>query len=394
MKNKLIILVTIIIAFVGVVIFSISNKKAIKEYPVKDVQKEEYKEESLDSFQEYINANSITVDYISFNKDENSTQGYIAYNKGKERTPYLAIYDFKTNKVLKTTEISKVEKQRFYTTKNGICRIVLKPESKTEIYDKELNYIKDADLSPIAPLGEFRKGTISDDFTKIAFIENNKGYSYLYVSNLDYSSKELIVKFKQAIDKPYDVSDITYMGFNEAKDKVLFLGTTYPKTGYDIEGIQCFGLIDLNTKKIVSYPANKVEIQLSSRNMLISDLDVSYRSATSGKVNILDFHGNKTEYMLKDNKESQNAFISPNGNYIVTFLAVDEEKTENYPVIIRVYNVNTKEVVKEIKTSFSGNHIHNSLNNKDSISINENIGKIYINYWDNEKQTIYEYDFK
>jgi|GEM_PF-4355981 len=394
MKNKLIIIVTIIIAFVCGGIFIVYGKKDVKEYPVKDVQKEQYKEESLDSFQQYINSDSITVDYISFNKEENSTQGYIAYNKGKERTPYLAIYDFKANKVLKTIETSKVERQRFYTTKNGICRIILKPENKTEIYDKELNYIKDADLSEIAPLGEFRQGAISDDFTKIAFVENDKDYSYLYVSNLDYSNKELIVKFKQAIDKPYDVSDITYMGFNEAKDKALFLGTTYPKTGYNVEGIQCFGLIDLNTKKIVSYPANKVEIQLSSKNMLISDLDVSYKSATSGKINILDFHGNKTEYMLKDNKESQNAFISTNGNYIVTFLVLDEEKTENYPIIIRVYNVNTKELVKEIKTSFNGNYIHNSLNNKDSISINENIGKIYINYWDNEKQIIYEYDFK
>lgn len=402
MKKKLSILVIILSVSLIIIMAKIySNKSHITNVAnttnvqnnAKSNEERKNNSEDINSFQDYIKVNSIIIDYINFNRGINSTEGYVAYNKGKERTPYIMIYDFKTNKVIKEIKINKVEGQRFYATEDGICRIITGADNKSEVYDNKLNFIKNVDLSKITNIDGFREGIISNDFKTIGFIENDIKYSYLYTSDADYSNKNCILKIKNSVDKPYDLGGITDLGFNDSKDKIVFLGYTYPQTGYDVESVQCFGSIDLNTKKIIKYTGNKVEIQLSTKNMLVSDMDVEYKKLSSGKVNIVDFKGKKTEYTLKDNNESENAFISRGGKYIVTFYQVDKSKTKDYPVIIRVYDVETKKMIKEINTTFNGNYINNSLNNKDSIAINENLKKIYINYWDEKKQSIYDYSF-
>lgn len=328
--------------------------------------------------------------YLSYIRLVKNNRCYAVYSPKGNKTSenIITVYSLNENKILKEIAFQG-EADDIFAAEKGVCRIEYSLENYCYIYNDNLQLIKKVKLSNIKEtMRQKPVFCISNNLDKIAFEENDRDYSYLYISDLDFTNKHLILKMRNKIENPNELTALEDIKFSYDDNSIYFIGAVYPKPGYDVQSVQCYGTINIDGSNLKTYVLKEAYMHLSEKGAIFSD-NVMLNSGTgTGRAHMIDNVSKKnTEFIFKELNESGGCIISEDGNYIATFIENQLSDT-NLAVKIRIYDVKTKSIIKEFKTNFT-----NSAVDMDKVMLTGS-GKLYVVFENQNDYGIYEYSFK
>lgn len=269
---------------------------------------------------------------------------------------YLCVYDVNTDTIKKQAVISElgfdINSVKSYMQGKNLCiastetklsgsdkeqRSDSEVEDQTVIFtvwDSSLNKLVKIDVSKVVPMG-LTPFCINFKLDRIAYEKYIDGRYTVCVNDLDLQNPRYPIKFGNE-SVPGNFSALAYIN-----------DTTLAFTG-EQRKTKVFGTIDqdgnINLQKHDGISNN---ICTSLNSTLFSDEHTMYGVLSSGTVYIAD---NKTgaisAFQVTDKNESQNAFLSDYGNYLITYLE-GVQQNDNMIYRFRIYDIKTKKLVKE-----------------------------------------------
>lgn len=327
----------------------------------------------------------------SFDKDKLFvvTEDFIPNNLQRKIT--IKIFNLLSGKTEKQIDIQgEDELYYFVPLNNGFYVIEINNPNNDKkmfyhIYDNELNLARTVDLSAIEnkihPLP-----TLSNNGDKVVYIDSDNSYTSIYTCDLDLNNKKEICKVEyHKTDKLSTFHDVTFM---DGDKKVAFIGSIYINEDFSP---RAFGTINLDGGDFNYKEHDELSniIHITKGKTFFLDAETERGKNSSGQVFLVENStGNINEYNLKDKAESQTAFISDKGNFIVTYLRGKSENNE--PIYrLRIYDAKSKNIIKEFDTEFKGEDYLNSSIQR--LIISEDNNSIYVAYRIDKISKIYEY---
>lgn len=271
-----------------------------------------------------------------------STQFYILYFSDTQY--YLGFFDSAQNAVKNTVVLASTETAMIsgYLQGENICIEVnemvlsgadIKQRSSVfRIYDQNLEKLFELDTNKIAPFGITAFG-VNPDLEKIAYQTYKDNQNVLCVNNVECTAPQYVT-FDGQIDSIQTLSFIN-------ENSVAFVGI---KNNEDI-----FGTINFVDGSISTYRHSGISDRIftSSPKILFSDKKTEINQNSSGIVYTLNREDLKlSKIPLIDSNESQNAYLSCEGDFIITCL-VGKQQDGNAAYRYRVYEAASGKMINE-----------------------------------------------
>ncbi|SNS92693.1 Uncharacterized conserved protein, FlaG/YvyC family [Anaerovirgula multivorans] len=265
----------------------------------------------------------------------------------------LYLLDIKTQKILSEEPLKGLNYiEWYYTTNDGYCLIdtyIIENDGIIDdiiynayFYNKDLEQIKEMNLNELLDSDDILAIAISKSGNKIAYTT----FDGLFVYDMLKQTKQSILNLNSEnfeINKGFNV--ITNIAFFNQDKKIAFIGYNDKTT---------FGTINIDGSELVDHKATLPRLE----HMDVSDTYLSFseglyprgHGVPAGEVILIN---NATNQMLKhtlqDKNEGSNVFLSEEGKYFATSI----QKGSN-EIIIRIYDSQTGELIREIKRDFAG----------------------------------------
>lgn len=220
--------------------------------------------------------------------------------------------------------------------KSSVGMTIIEPETilkvSLKIYDKQLNYIKEYDITEVYK--DTNEEPIMENF--ISYDGNILGYNTLGSINLI----DLDTRKKSAIFNNSD-SSIEKVKFAKSDEKLVFFGS---KSSDPEESVWC-GIMNLSGEVEKSFTVenyNGRDIWINGNYAILTDSVDPRIDKSSGEIPVINLTTNEMKIVKVDNSESTMAYVSSDGKYIVTASEVSEGKYR-----FRQYSTDKNKVIKE-----------------------------------------------
>ena len=251
----------------------------------------------------------------------------------------ISTYDVKTNKCIKTVNVSPDMRFSRFKLDNGVGLINGRTGDYI-IFDTKLNVVKNGRFKGLDL--EYLDVCFSNDGRKIAYSEFKNNKETVYISDLDQNNKRVIASFDYNNFKVGEVSSIdTIHCFKN--DVILFSGSI----AVDKEGnrIPCSGTMTLGGKFDVFKCGDYISSKNNYCSLTMSEIGKhsgTIKYAISGQAGLKSFTFNQKD-------ESRTSYVSENGKYIasITEISMDEYR-------INVYDIKTRKILLSKKYSIFG----------------------------------------
>jgi hypothetical protein len=304
----------------------------------------------------------------------------------------IKLYNINNGKVEKYISIEK--KSRIYNFlpmgDNGFYIIEETDLSKNKkvfyhIYDSNLNLAKTMDLTNLEKKMHGGLPALSNNGDKIAYIDSG----CIYISDLTLKNIQKVYEIgPNRINMLIGFSSISFM---EGDKQLAFIGSIY-KTDELLP--RAFGAVNIDgsAPKYKEHDEISSKIQICKGKTFFLDANTERGKSSTGKVFLLDNIDNSiNEYNMIDKNESQSAYISNEGNYIITSLS---GKLQNGQKIyrFRIYETKSKKLLREFNTTaLKGRYDEIGIL---GLQINEASNSFYVTYSNGKEQKIYMYKLK
>lgn len=340
-----------------------------------------------------VNNKDMNIRFLqSIDKDKLLIASDMSVSSDERKKVNIKIFNLLNGKTEKQVDITLENPYyNFMPLNKGFCisdENIAKSDARAlyHIYDNELNFIRTVDFSDVKNK-LYGKPILSNNADKFAYIDSSDGKgASIYICDLDFKNKHKVYEVEYCT--PNKLSDFINITFVSSDKKISFTGSIY--INEDTSPL-AFGTVsidgeDFNYKE---HDGINSSIQISKGKTFFSDANTERGKDSSGQVFLKDNDSNNVEeYLLKDKNESQRAYISDIGNFIVTIQG--GKSKENEPIYrLRIYDTKTKNIIKQIDTTLKGKdylRCHIS-----SICISEANNSIFIAYKLDKEVKLYQY---
>lgn len=287
------------------------------------------------SFFELLNDNTMLI-FNSVNNDND------------KRIDNFEILDIQKNSVINKCDLSQFELSSNFKTlvlSNKIiiidgCFYVFSLNGK---YIKMIPFPNNVDFdSPIA---------ISNDLTKIAYVNKeettDEDFYELVLYDVNLSEKNILQKFDNVSEEV--PSHYTDFKFSTDDKYLIYSGIKFAKTNSE----ECYGKIDLNTKKNNIYTCPNRKTNFSENSIYIYDYSPNYGDSSSGSIKIYDCLSDEiTNLTLNNKNESQYVRFTKNSDIFITAYIDEKDLSATFTVYKQDKVLNKKTIKFPDQSSF------------------------------------------
>ncbi|GHU35414.1 hypothetical protein FACS1894105_04090 [Clostridia bacterium] len=203
------------------------------------------------------------------------------------------------------------------------------------IFDRNLNLINTVHLSDIMNIQIMNAENVkySIDGNKVISCDGQKVVCY----DLKKYSAKTIFEISGT-----SLSGIDFVEYCNNDRYLAFYGYTPYEKG---ESNVVYGVINLESKKVTSFTNTTIDtaIQITEKMAFWDEKSLEYGQASSGKVYIIDYSLTNKTFDFEEKQESQNAYVSPDGKIIVSFVKnFDANITK-----VKVYDIDSRTLKNE-----------------------------------------------
>lgn len=406
MKKKICIAATMLMACAGIYVYcNFQSNKDVNKINTTTTKNKEKEYEKILSYGVKIDENTTDItsseiyknSNIRFIHNINKEKMIIGYDvsevNDKNKKVNVKILNLLTGKSEKQIDINFKNSQYYFIPLNKGFYIIHgnimgnDNDISYDIYDNELNSVRTIDLSSFQKDIACNEFALSNNGDKIAYIDNKSGNgSSIYICDLDSKNKQKVYEVKN--NKYNTLASFDDIEFTDNDKKIAFIGKI--NVNDDIWPL-AFGSVSISGGEFNYKKHDGISniIQMAKGKTFFLDAGTERGKKTSGQVFLQDNISNKVEeYVLKDSKESESAYISDKGNFIVTCLRGKSQNNE--PIYrFRIYDAKSKKMVKEMDTTFTEKDFSRCRIQK--VYICEDSNSIYIAYKFDKEIKLYKY---
>ncbi|MGB4657992.1 MAG: hypothetical protein WBI07_02285 [Mobilitalea sp.] len=273
----------------------------------------------------------------------------------------LCKYDVNRNEILETSESNLItaDNRKLYVLNSGYAikyETFAEDAVKIVFYNDTLEETKTVDASDLMERDQFSMNdpvTLSSDGRYLSYVNYYREGSYgaLFLYDLEKNEKKQICKLYNEYPETIKGNLYIYsLQFSKDNQLLYYVGSKYLTEEKQVDGI---GAISIDGNNMKFYEANvNQDFLLSDQYAMFFDGLLPGNQKGSGIVATMDSLGELSGYELKSKNESQQVYVSEEGNLFVTV-----ERTElsnNPPYILRAYDAKTGKLLMEQQANFEG----------------------------------------